>query len=85
MMGLFYAIKGLISGDGLSGVLESTGPGEHVEGLLGEGSALAENLGFDLGQASEALGLDGLTESLPGGLGEAVSGLTDSVTDSRAA
>ena len=84
-MGLFDAIKGLFSGDGLSGVLESTGLGERVEGLLGEGSALAENLGLDLGQAGEALGLDGLTESLPGGLGDAVSGLTDGVTDSPAA
>jgi hypothetical protein len=73
-MGLFDAIKGLLSGDGLTGVLESTGLGEHVEGLLGEGSALAENFGVDLGQATEALGLDGVTdvlpEVLPEGLGD---------------
>ena len=75
-MGLFDTIKGLFSGEGIQGVLESTGLGEHVEGFLGEGSALAENLGVDLGQATESLGLDGVTESLPGGLGD---GLTDGV------
>ncbi len=67
-MGLFDAIKGLLSGDGLGGVLESTGLGEHVEGLLGAGGALADNFGIDLGQASEALGLDGVTEMVPEGL-----------------
>ena len=70
--GLFDAVKGLFNGDGLSGVLESTGLSEHVEGLLGEGSAIAENVGIDLGQ---------VTESLPGGLGDvadnALGGLTD--------
>ena len=80
-MGLFDAIKGLLGGDGLQGVLESTGLGEHVEGLLGEGSALAENFGVDLGQVTETLGVDGLAESLPGGLGEiagdALGGATD--------
>jgi hypothetical protein len=84
-MGLLDAVKGLFSGEGLSGVLESTGLGDHVEGLLGEGTAIAENLGLDLGQATEALGLDGITESLPGGLGDAVQGLSDGVTDSPAA
>ena len=78
-MGLFDAVKGLFSGDGLGGVLESTGLGEHVEGLLGEGSALAENVGVDLGQVTESIG--GLTESLPGGLGDvadnALGGLTN--------
>lgn len=78
-MGLFDTIKGLFSGDGIQGVLESTGLGEHVEGFLGEGSALAENSGVDLGQATESLGLDGVTESLPGGLGDVVDGLTDGV------
>ena len=78
-MGLLDTIKGLLSGDGIQGVLESTGLGEHVEGFLGEGSALAENSGVDLGQATESLGLDGVTESLPGGLGDVVDGLTDGV------
>ena len=64
-MGLFDTIKGLFSGEGLTGVLESTGLSEHVEGFLGEGSALAENFGVDVGQASEALGIDGVTEMLP--------------------
>jgi hypothetical protein len=67
-MGIFEAIKGVLSSDGLSGVLESTGLGGHVEGFLGEGSALAENFGVDLGQTTEALGLDGVTEMLPGDL-----------------
>ena len=78
-MGLLDTIKGLLSGDAIQGVLESTGLGEHVEGFLGEGSALAENSGVDLGQATESLGLDGVTESLPGGLGDVVDGLTDGV------
>jgi len=78
-MGLFDTIKGLFSGDGIQGVLESTGLGEKVEGFLGEGSAIAENFGLDLGQATESLGLDGITESLPGGLGDVVGGLTDGV------
>jgi hypothetical protein len=84
-MGLFDAIKGLISGEGLSGVLESTGLSEHVEGLLGEGSALAENFGVDLGQVTESLGVDGIAEQLPGGLGDvagdALGGLADGATD----
>ncbi len=69
-MGLLGAIKGLVSGGALSGVLESTGLGEHVDGVLGQGSAIAENFGVDLGQATEALGLDGVTEMLPEGLGD---------------
>jgi hypothetical protein len=69
-MGLFDAIKGLLGGDGLQGVLESTGLDEQVGGLLGEGSAVAEGLGVDLGQMTESLGVDGITESLPGGIEE---------------
>ncbi|MGB9347376.1 MAG: hypothetical protein WCA90_15195 [Ilumatobacteraceae bacterium] len=80
-MGLFDAVKGLISGDGLSGVLESTGLGEHVEGLLGEGSAITENVGIDLGQVTESIGIDGLTESLPGGLGDAADNALGGLTD----
>jgi uncharacterized protein YidB (DUF937 family) len=80
-MGLFDAIKGLLGGDGVQGILESTGLGEHVDGLVGEGSALAENFGVDLGQVTESLGVDGLTDALPGGLGDvadnALGGLTD--------
>jgi hypothetical protein len=76
-MGLFDSIKGVISGAGVSGLLESTGLSEHVEGLIGGGSALAENFGLDVGQATEALGLDGVTEMLPDGL--APDGLGDVV------
>ena len=80
-MGLFDAIKGLLGGDGLQGVLESTGLSEHVEGLLGEGSALAENFGVDLGQMTESLGVDGVADALPGDLGsvagETLGGLTE--------
>ena len=80
-MGLFDAIKGLLGGDGLQGVLESTGLSEHVEGFLGDGSALAENFGVDLGQVAESLGVDGIAEAMPGDLGavagDAVSDLTD--------
>ena len=69
-IGLFDTIKGLLGGDGLQGVLESTGLGEHVEGLLGEGSALADNFGVDLGQVTESLSVDGIADSLPSGLGD---------------
>ena len=69
-MGLFDAIKGLLGGEGLQGVLESTGLSEHVEGFLGEGSALAENFGVDLGQVTESLGVDGVADALPDGLGD---------------
>ena len=73
-MGLFDAIKGLLGGDAMQGVLESTGLDEHVGGLLGEGSAVAENFGVDVGQVTESLGVDGIAESLPGGIGD-VAGL----------
>ena len=80
-MGLFDAIRGLLGADGLQGVLESTGLNEHVEGFLGEGSALAENFGVDLGQMTESLGVDGVADTLPTGLGDvadnALGGLTD--------
>lgn len=75
-MGLIDAIKGLLSGEGLSGVLESSGVGEHIDGLLGEGSGIAESAGIDLGQATESLGLDGAVESLPG---EGLPGSADPV------
>ena len=73
-MGLFDAIKGLLGGDAIQGVLESTGLDEQVGGLLGEGSAVAESFGVDVGQMTESLGVDGVTESLPGGIGD-VAGL----------
>jgi hypothetical protein len=80
-MGLFDTIKGLFGGDGLQGILESTGLGDHIDGLLGEASALAENVGVDLGQVTESLGVDGVAETLPGGVGDvatnALGGLTD--------
>jgi hypothetical protein len=69
-MGLFDAIKGLLGGDAMQGVLESTGLDEHVGGLLGEGSAVAEGFGVDVGQMTESLGVDGIAESLPGGVGD---------------
>ncbi len=73
-MGIIDAIKGLLSGDGVSSILESTGVGEHLDGLLGEGSAIADTVGVDLGQATESVGLDGVVESLPG---EGIPGSTD--------
>jgi len=83
-MGLFDSIKGLLGGDGLQGILESTGLGDHVEGFLGEGSALAENFGVDLGQVTESLGVDGVAESLPGGLGDVASDALGGVTETAA-
>jgi len=65
-MGILDTIKGLFSGEGLGGILESTGVGDHLDGLLGEGSAIADSVGVDVGQATESLGLDGAVESLPG-------------------
>ena len=72
-MGIIDAIKGLLGGDGLHGALESTGLAEHVEGFLGQGSALAEDFGIDLGQATEALGVDSVAEALPGGVGDVLN------------
>lgn len=71
-MGIIDAIKGLLGGGGLQDVLESTGLAEHAEGFLGQGSALAENLGIDLGQVTEVLGVDGVADALPGGVGEVI-------------
>jgi hypothetical protein len=80
-MGLFEAIKGLFGGDGIQGILESTGLGDHVDGLLGEGSALAENFGVDLGQVTESLGVDGVADALPGGLGDVADNTLGGLTD----
>lgn len=75
-MGIIDAIKGLLSGEGLSSILESTGVGEHLDGLLGDGSEVADTVGLDLGQVTESLGLDGAVESLPG---EGIPGSTDRI------
>ena len=80
-MGLFEAIKGLFGGDGIQGILESTGLGDHVDGLLGEGSALAENFGVILGQVTESLGVDGVADALPGGLGDVADNTLGGLTD----
>ena len=80
-MGLFEAIKGLFGGDGIQGILESTGLGDHVDGLLGEGSALAENFGVNLGQVTESLGVDGVADALPGGLGDVADNTLGGLTD----
>ncbi len=74
-MGLFDMVKGLLGGETVQSALESTGLSEHVEGFLGEGSGIAESFGVDLGQAGETIA--GATESLPGGIGEAVQGVID--------
>ena len=80
-MGLFDAIKGLlgsesvqgiINSEGVQGILESTGLGDTVGGLLGEGTEVAENFGVDVGQVTESLGVDGIAEALPGGVGDAI-------------
>lgn len=76
-MRVLEAIKGLLGGDGIDGVLESTGVAENLEGLVGDGSALADTVGVDLGQLTETLGVDGVTESLPGGLGDALDGVRE--------
>jgi hypothetical protein len=78
-MGLLDAIKGLLGGETAQSLLESTGLGEHVEGLIGEGGAIAESAGVDVGQVTESLGVDvgQVTESLPGGIGDAVQGVTE--------
>jgi Ethanolamine utilization protein EutJ (predicted chaperonin) len=68
-------VKGLFGGDIVQNALESTGLNEHVEGFLGEGTAVAESLGVDADQAVETLG--GVGEVLPDGLGEVVQGATE--------
>jgi hypothetical protein len=82
-MGLFDAIKGLLGGDGIQGVLESTGLGDQVEGLLGDGSALVENFGVDIGQVTESLGVG--AQSLPGGLGDVVQDVAEGGLDTPVA
>jgi hypothetical protein len=74
-VGLLDMVKGLFGGDIVQNALESTGLNEHVEGLLGEGTAVAEALGVDADQAVETFG--GVGEMLPDGLGEAVQGATE--------
>lgn len=66
-MGLMDMVKGLIGGEAVQNVLESTGLNEHVEGFLGEGTAVAESLGVDVDQAAEAIG--GVGEILPDEIG----------------
>lgn len=68
-------VKGLFSGDIVQNALESTGLNEHVEGLLGEGTAVAESLGVDPDQAVETLG--GVGETLPNGFSEVVQGAAE--------
>ena len=78
-MGLLDMVKGLLGSETAQNLLESTGLGEHVEGLIGEGGAVAESVGVDVGQAAESMGVDvgAVTDSLPGGIGDAVQGVTD--------
>jgi hypothetical protein len=76
-MGLFDTIRGVFSGEGLSGILESSGLGEHVEGLLGDAGAIADDVGIDLGQVTESLsGAVG-----DGAVGDVVQGLLDGGAD----
>jgi len=74
-MGLLDMVKGLFSGDIVQNALESTGLSEHVEGLVGEGTAVAESLGVDPDQALETMG--GVGEALPDGIGEVVQGAAE--------
>lgn len=77
-MGLLDMIKGLLGGDGIQSALESTGLADHVEAVTGEGSAVVDALGADVGAAADALG--GI-EVLPVDLGPElpdISGIVDS-------
>lgn len=74
-MGLLDMVKGLFGSDIVQNALESTGLNEHVEGILGEGTAVAESVGVGADQAVETLG--GVGEMLPGGLGEVAQGVTE--------
>ncbi len=78
-MGLLDMVKGLLGGETAQNLLESTGLSEHVEGLIGDGGAVAESMGVDVGQAAESMGVDvgAVTDSLPGGIGDAVEGVTE--------
>ena len=78
-MGLLDMVKGLLGSETAQNLLESTGLSEHVEGFIGEGGAVAESMGVDVGQVAESAGVDvgQVTEALPGGIGEAVQGVTD--------
>ena len=66
-MGILDIVKGLLGGETLQNALEPTGLNEHVEGLLGQGTAVAESLGVDVDQVTETIG-GGVGEMLPSGL-----------------
>ncbi len=74
-MGMIDMLRGFLGGETIQNALESTGLGEHVEGILGDGAGVAESLGVDLGQATESI--TGLGESLPGGVGETIQNVVD--------
>jgi hypothetical protein len=78
-MGLLDMVKGLLGGETAQGLLEATGLGEHVDGLIGEVGGIAESAGVDVDQVTESLGVDvgQVTDVLPGGIGDAVQGVTD--------
>lgn len=57
-MGFLDAVKGLFQSDVVQGALDSTGLADQVGSHLGEGVAIAETVGVDPGQ---------LTEAVPGG------------------
>lgn len=77
-MGFLDMIKGVIGGNGIQSALESTGLADHVEAVMGEGSAALDALGADVGGVADALG--GI-EVLPADLGPEMpdlSGIADS-------
>lgn len=78
-MGFVDMVKGLLGGDVAQSALEATGLNEHVEGFLGEGTAVAESLGGEVDQAADTIGSVG--DSLPGGAGEAVQGVAEGLPD----
>lgn len=76
-MGFLEMIKGVLGGDGVQSALESTGLADHLETVMGEGSAALDSLGADVGGAADALG--GI-EILPADLGTEIpdlSGIAD--------
>gem|GEM_PF-1096436 len=77
-MGFLDMIKGVLGGEGIQSALESTGLAEHLEAVTGEGSAVVDGLGTDIGGAADALG--GI-EVVPADLGMEmpdISGIVDS-------
>lgn len=76
-MGLMDTVKGWLSGDTIQSALETTGLGDQVNGLLGDGAASLGAAGEGLTQAADGVASG---EVLPAEIGEVIPGLAEGGT-----